>query len=89
MRLKPKGLDTLVSQQRVMLAEAWRLVRPGGRIIYSVCTLFAAETIEVVADYPASPPGGLPGELWGSGVLMAPHLTGTDGMFVSVITRPG
>jgi 16S rRNA (cytosine967-C5)-methyltransferase len=89
MRLEPKGLETLVSQQRVMLAEAWRLVRPGGRIVYSVCTLFAAETVDVVADYPAAPPGGLPGEEWGSGVLMAPHLTGTDGMFVSVITRPG
>jgi len=89
MRLKPKGLDSLVSQQRAMLAEAWRLVRPGGRVVYSVCTLFAAETIDVVADYPASPPGGLPGEQWGSGILMAPHLTGTDGMFISVITRPG
>ena len=70
-----------------MLAEAWRVTRPGGRIVYSVCTVFAAETAEVVADYPAAPPVDLPGMQWGSGLLLAPHLTGTDGMFIAAITK--
>ena len=87
MRLKTTGLDALADQQGRLLAEAWRLTRPGGRIVYSVCTLFAAETVDIVAEYPAHGPADLPGEPWGSGLLLAPHSTGTDGMFISVIDR--
>jgi 16S rRNA (cytosine967-C5)-methyltransferase len=87
MRLQTKGLDALADRQRLMLEEAWRITRPGGRIVYSVCTVFAAETVDVVAKYPAHAPGGLPGATWGSGLLLAPHLTGTDGMFIAVIDR--
>lgn len=89
MRLEPGAPVELAAVQRAMLAEAWRLTRPGGRIVYSVCTVFAEETTQVVADYPASQPGGLPGKRWGSGLLLAPHLTGTDGMFISLIERDG
>ncbi len=87
MRLKTKALGKLAAQQAAMLAEAWRIAKPGGRIIYSVCTIFAAETVDVVADYPAAPPQGIPGMEWGKGVLLAPHLTDTDGMFIAAIER--
>lgn len=89
MRLKPAAVETLAGQQNTLLREAWRVTRPGGRIVYSACTLFAAETVDIVAGYPAAAPAGLPGESWGKGIVLAPHLTGTDGMFVSVIQRPG
>ncbi|MDJ0924579.1 MAG: transcription antitermination factor NusB [Acidimicrobiia bacterium] len=88
MRLEPSAPERLAGQQHAMLAEAWRVVRPGGRIIYSVCTVFAAETIDVIAGYPAQPPPGLPGKRWGNGLLLAPNLTDTDGMFISLIRRP-
>lgn len=87
MRLEAGAPATLAAVQRAMLAEAWRLTRPGGRIVYSVCTVFAEETIGIVAGYPAARPTGLPGRPWGSGLLLAPHLTGTDGMFITVISR--
>jgi 16S rRNA (cytosine967-C5)-methyltransferase len=87
MRLQDGAPEKLAIEQERMIAEAWRLARPGGRVIYSVCTLFAAETIDVVADYPAQPPEGLPGRRWGKGLLLAPHTTGSDGMFIAVITR--
>ena len=87
MRLEAQAPAALATVQRDMLAEAWRLTRPGGRIVYSVCTVFAEETTLIVADYPATEPVGLPGRPWGSGLLLAPHSTGTDGMFVSVIAR--
>ncbi|MDJ0953421.1 MAG: transcription antitermination factor NusB [Acidimicrobiia bacterium] len=87
MRLKAKALEKLAARQRAMLAEAWRVAKPGGRIVYSVCTIFAAETVDVVAGYPAAPPQGIPGMEWGKGVLLAPHLTDTDGMFIAAVER--
>ncbi len=89
MRLEAGSPAALAAVQRDMLAEAWRVTRPGGRIVYSVCTVFAEETIRVVADYPARPPASLPGKTWGRGLLLTPHLTETDGMFISVIMRGG
>ena len=88
MRLQQGSPDRLGKLQHELLRQAWRLVRPGGRIVYSVCTLFAVESIDVVAGYPAAAPDGLPGRSWGKGLLLAPHLTGTDGMFISVLQRP-
>ena len=88
MRLEPGAPTALAATQRALLAEAWRLTRPGGRIVYSVCTVFSEETRQIVADYPASSPAELPGRPYGKGLLLAPHLTGTDGMFISVISRP-
>ena len=87
MRLAEDSPGKLGVQQAKMLAEAWRVTRPRGRIVYSVCTVFPAETVDIVADYPASAPVGLPGRLWGKGLLLAPHVTGTDGMFISRIER--
>ena len=90
MRLTAGSPKRLAAQQSAMLAEAWRLTRPGGRIVYSVCTVFAEETVDVVEGYPAAAPEGLPGRRWGRGLLLTPHLTGTDGMFISRIERtPG
>jgi 16S rRNA (cytosine967-C5)-methyltransferase len=87
MRLESGAPENLARHQQKMLEEAWRVTRPGGRIVYSVCTLFAAETVDVVGDYPARPPADLPGRPWGKGLLLAPHLTGTDGMFIAVVDR--
>jgi 16S rRNA (cytosine967-C5)-methyltransferase len=87
MRLESGSPERLAEQQRELLAEAWRVARPGGRVIYSVCTLFAAETIDVVAEYPSHAPEDVPGRIWGKGKLLAPHATGTDGMFIAVIDR--
>lgn len=87
MRLDAKAPERMAKRQRAMLAEAWRVTRPGGRVVYSVCTTFAAETVAIVADYPAQSPPGLPGTSWGRGLLLTPHLTGTDGMFVAAMSK--
>jgi 16S rRNA (cytosine967-C5)-methyltransferase len=88
-RLTPKDPAALGALQRELLAAGLRLVRPGGLLVYSVCTLFPEETIDVVDPLPARPPDGLPGVTWGRGRLLGPDTTGTDGMFVSVIDVPG
>jgi 16S rRNA (cytosine967-C5)-methyltransferase len=65
-----------------MIAEALRVVRPGGLVVYSVCTVTPQETVELIEDLDTEPITGLPGRPWGGGWLLAPHLTGTDGMFI-------
>ena len=73
--------------QRRMIEAALALVRPGGRLVYSVCTVTADETTKVVTGTGSRPPAGLPGAVLDGGLLLAPHLTGSDGMFVAVIDR--
>jgi 16S rRNA (cytosine967-C5)-methyltransferase len=66
-----------------MLEKAMELVAPGGQLVYSVCTVTPEETIDVV-EGKGFEPAAVPGIVWGSGRLLAPHLTGTDGMFIAL-----
>jgi len=73
--------------QRTMLEKALPLVRDGGRLVYSVCTVFPEETIDVVDGLGGHRPDDVPGVSWGDGVLLAPHITQTDGMFIAAFDR--
>jgi 16S rRNA (cytosine967-C5)-methyltransferase len=84
-RIRPSSSAEAGLRQRAMVEAALPLLRPGGRLVYSVCTVLALETIDVVAGLGARPPDDLPGLRTGDGLLLAPHLTGTDGMFIAVI----
>jgi 16S rRNA (cytosine967-C5)-methyltransferase len=93
-RLRESAVDELAALQRELLAAAAALVRPGGRLVYSVCTLTRAETTEVddwaaanLTDLAAEPPPGPPWRPWGRGGLLLPTAAGTDGMYVLVLTR--
>ncbi|GMQ98825.1 MAG: 16S rRNA (cytosine(967)-C(5))-methyltransferase RsmB [Acidimicrobiia bacterium] len=73
--------------QRRMLQKALSLVKEGGRLVYSVCTVFPEETIDVVDGLGGYRPDDVPGLAWGDGVLLAPHITQTDGMFITTFDR--
>ena len=77
--------DRLADLQARLLVEARRVLRPDGLLVYSVCTLTRAETLDIAARFGGYPPAGLPGLRTEHGLLMGPHLTDTDGMFISVI----
>ncbi len=83
LRVDEPNVTELGALQRRMLIAALELLAPGGRLVYSVCTVTPEETVDVVRDMGMTPPDG-PGRPWGDGLLMAPHLTGSDGMFISV-----
>ena len=94
-RIDDDAIDRLAVLQRALLDEAVALVRPGGTLTYSVCTLTRAETLDV-ADHvagthpelvPVAPPGA-PWVPWGQGALLMPQAAGTDGMAVFQWTRP-
>lgn len=46
-RIAPPSVERLAELQAGLLAAAADLVRPGGQLVYSVCTLTAAETLQV------------------------------------------
>lgn len=85
-RIRPADVVELASLQRRIVAASAALVRQGGRLIYSVCTLTAAESI----DHPV--PNGfevdespLPIGEWrryGAGWRVLPQDADTDGMVV-------
>jgi 16S rRNA (cytosine967-C5)-methyltransferase len=93
-RLQPETIDELAALQRELLGAAAALVRPGGVLVYSVCTLTAAETIAIddwavaaLPDFVAVPPPGAPWRAHGRGALLLPQAAGTDGMFVLALRR--
>jgi len=86
-RVDEAGVTSAAALQRRMLEAALKLVRPGGRLVYSVCTITPEETVDVVAGTGSRGLDGIPGLAVDGGTLLAPHLTGSDGMFVAVIDR--
>lgn len=91
-RIQKSDIDDLAILQASILEESAKLVRPGGVLVYSVCTLTARESIDHVtpADFEIVPREGdedLPalGEHWeafGQGARVLPHRIDSDGMVV-------
>lgn len=83
-RVRPEDVTELAAlQQRIVDASA-PLVRPGGRLVYSVCTLTAAESIaHPVPDgfeIDERPPPVGEWRRFGHGWRVLPHDADTDGM---------
>lgn len=94
-RLTPARLGKLVELQRNLLDIAARLVRPGGALVYAVCSLLDEEGADQIADFLARMPDLRPetdmfgaGRNKGSGKLLSPAHDGTDGFFVARLVRP-
>jgi 16S rRNA (cytosine967-C5)-methyltransferase len=82
-RVQPSDVEDLAQLQRKLLAAAVELVRPGGVLVYSVCTLTMAETLDVdLPDLKALRAPAHPWEPWGRGARLLPQTAGTDGMYL-------
>jgi 16S rRNA (cytosine967-C5)-methyltransferase len=93
-QLRETAIAELAALQVELLEAAAALVRPGGLLVYSVCTLTEEETLgvdawataqlgEFVADAPLAPPW----RAHGRGALLLPQDAGTDGMYVLALRR--
>lgn len=92
--------DALTGTQHQVLHRYADFVRPGGRLVYSTCSLLQRENEDVVKEFTASRPdfsllsatdllraqGILPGES-GDFLRLFPHRHGTDGFFAAVLSR--
>jgi 16S rRNA (cytosine967-C5)-methyltransferase len=99
-RLTPEVIDECAALQRELLLAAAELVKPGGRLVYSVCTLTPEETLgidEFAAEHlprfnserPTLAQGREAWRMHGRGALLLPYARGTDGMYVLVLRAPG
>ncbi len=86
-RVEPAAVERLAALQRRLVAAAADLVRPGGTLVFSVCTLTVAESTGIdawlAADRPdlvPVPRPAEPWEPWGRGAILLPQTAGTDGM---------
>jgi 16S rRNA (cytosine967-C5)-methyltransferase len=88
-RLTPQRLAAYLKLQAYLLDLAAELVRPGGRIVYAVCSLLAEEGRNQAAAFEARsamvsedvPIQG--GRAAGAGRILTPAQDGTDGFFVA------
>jgi 16S rRNA (cytosine967-C5)-methyltransferase len=95
-RIDAAAVDRLAALQRAIVDAAAVLVRPGGTLVYSVCTLTAAESLVVdehvaaaLPSFEAIDPPGPPWRPWGRGALLLPHDADTDGMALFRYRRIG
>jgi 16S rRNA (cytosine967-C5)-methyltransferase len=100
-RARPDDIPAMAELQRSMLDGAADALRPGGILLYSVCTIEDEEGPDVIADFlrrhPEFAPDAdlsLPEEFVraavGPGsVLLLPHRDGTDGFYIARLRRRG
>ncbi len=94
-RLTPERLQRLVEVQARLLDIAAGLVRPGGRIVYAVCSLLeregAGQADAFLKRHSSWVPEETPiaaGRLAGVGRLLTPGHDATDGFFVARLVGP-
>ena len=94
-RLTPERLDRLVALQSRLLDIAAGQVRPGGRLVYAVCSLLAREGAGQVdaflgrrSDWIVQEDIALAGRRDGKGRLLTPGHDRTDGFFIARLEKP-
>jgi 16S rRNA (cytosine967-C5)-methyltransferase len=82
-RATPGSIDGLVDEQRAILDVAATALAPGGRLVYSTCTLSEAENdrqVEALLER-------RPDLAAVSTRTTLPHRDGTDGFFITALSR--
>jgi 16S rRNA (cytosine967-C5)-methyltransferase len=93
-RLTPERLARLGELQSHLLDLASTLVKPEGRLVYAVCSLFhaegrdQAEAFGARSCWPADDLNMTAGRPAGTGQLLSPARDGTDGFFIARWRRP-
>jgi 16S rRNA (cytosine967-C5)-methyltransferase len=93
-RLTPERLDRLIAVQSRLLDIAAELVRPGGRLVYAVCSLLSREGAGQIDGFLSRHSSWMvhatrveAGRWDGGGMLLTPGHDDTDGFFVARLVR--
>jgi 16S rRNA (cytosine967-C5)-methyltransferase len=99
LRKSPSDIDKLPELQGRLLRSAWRMLKPGGRLVYATCTLTRSENHDVVAEFlrgnadagavPAGNWAGWPdlGEADECGRQILPGEAGADGFYYAALDK--
>lgn len=94
-RLTPERLDRLIKVQQRLLDIAAELVKPGGQLVYAVCSLLSREGAVQIdrflqhrSSWISEETPIAAGRLDGAGRLFTPGHDWTDGFFVARFRRP-
>ena len=98
-RLKVSDIAVMAATQRTILKSASAVVKPGGLLVYSTCSLEPEENESQIETFLAAnsgwkleppPEGSVPAETLDGGYLrVLPQLAGTDGAFAARLRRIG
>lgn len=85
----PDDVRELAATQLALLHNLAGSLKPGARLVYSVCTLTRSETTAVAAAFGAAHPELEPSAVLGapSSVFLWPHELNANGMFLAAWTR--
>ncbi len=92
-RITEADIDRLGALQRDLVTAAADLVRPGGRLLYGVCTLTTVETTDVDVAFRRQHRDfeprelGAPWSAWGNRFQLLPTADGRDGMSAFLYAR--
>lgn len=93
-RMTPKRLDQTVRLQARLLDLASKMVAPGGRLVYAVCSLLDAEGGDQAENFLKNHPEwrdivvDLPiGRPYRKGILLTPYQDGTDGFYFTCLEK--
>ena len=93
-RKRPEEIAALGAIQRDILETLCRYVRPGGVLLYSTCTILREENEDLVRSFFAAHGEFAPCDFsvedrssQNGCYTFYPHIDGTDGFFVSKMTR--
>jgi 16S rRNA (cytosine967-C5)-methyltransferase len=94
-RLSPERLEKLLQAQQRLLDLGSELVKPGGALVYAVCSLLASEGAGQIrrflrdrSSWIREEPAIAGGRSDGPGLLLTPGHDRTDGFFVARLRRP-
>ena len=94
-RLTPDRLDRLIALQARLLDIGAKMVRPGGSLVYAVCSILSREGAGQIEDFlirhsswQVQETAIAAGRLQGAGRLLTPAHDRTDGFFVARLGRP-
>ena len=99
LRKSPADIDRMPPIQARLLAAAWRMLAPGGRLVYATCTLTRSENRDLVAAFATATPDavicgtdswdGWPGfgEDDGLGRQILPGEAAADGFYYAALNK--
>jgi len=98
-RKSPADIDKLPLLQARLLTAAWRMLAPGGRLVYATCTVTRSENRDLVTAFLEGTPDAqiVPAEQWagwpgfgeadGCGRQILPGEAGADGFYYAALIK--